>query len=431
MRSKARKTKPQLPPFVVLKGPKDVPDSEREWHIRVGFPTHQRDDKGRIKYLQYTRRCEPKTFERAGELVEQLRAMHRGVLEEQTKTPTVGDYFQSFLASKRLSTEARTADGYEDLYNRYVANTAFASILLPEVKPRDVQALYDAMLQRGVSVAMLRKVHTILTMAFKRALLWEDVAKNPATGITLPRADENEAAAMSRSEARKVVEACRTRPDFFIFEFGLATGLRPQELLAVRWGDIDLEGRTINVRQAIAFDLRGGGYKIKKPKTKTSVRTIGFGEEIREGLIRHSERRTARIAALKKRIAEPVELRNKGRNYQKRLSVRQNAREKLERLLKLDLVFPASNGGPMSRANVDRRQFKEMLKAAGIERSKYSLKSLRHTNASLLAEKINPKKLQQHLGHRKIETTLRWYVHVHEDSRSEAGEKLSELLYSR
>src|SRR4051812_40661319 len=75
------------------------------------------------------------------------------------------------------------------------------------------------------------------------------------------------------------------------------------------------------------------------------------------------------------------------------------------------LLFTTRNGTALSPHNV-RRQFKELLKEAGLP-ADTRIHDGRHTCASLLAgEGVNPKVAQEILGHTDIATTLGIYTHV-------------------
>jgi integrase len=72
------------------------------------------------------------------------------------------------------------------------------------------------------------------------------------------------------------------------------------------------------------------------------------------------------------------------------------------------LVFPSTTGRPLSRDSVDRRSFKPLLERARLP--KITLHDLRHTCATLLlGQGINPKYVQELLGHASIAMTLDRY----------------------
>ena len=283
------KKKPKLPPYVVLKF--DPP----EWHVKVSFPTRQKDSKGRTVYEQMTRRCLPETKERAAEIVAFLRAEYKKHLDSgisKQEAPTVTAFLEYFLSQKRRSVSARTADDYQKLYNSHIKDTSFSKRRLAEVSPINVQDLYNGL---EVSGSQARKIHVFLSMAFTQAVAWEKISRNPATGSILPAYERQETLSLTDDEVRRVIPVCREDDEFIMFDFDLETGLRPQELLAIRWSDLEIEKFRVHVRQAIAFAIRGMGNLVKLPKTSKSRRTVEFSPEVAERLKRHRENYLKRL----------------------------------------------------------------------------------------------------------------------------------------
>jgi integrase len=74
------------------------------------------------------------------------------------------------------------------------------------------------------------------------------------------------------------------------------------------------------------------------------------------------------------------------------------------------LVFASEIGTPLEPSNIDRRSFKPLLKKAGLSDIRFH--DLRHTCATvLLSEGVNPKLVQELLGHADITLTLGTYSH--------------------
>jgi integrase len=86
----------------------------------------------------------------------------------------------------------------------------------------------------------------------------------------------------------------------------------------------------------------------------------------------------------------------------------------------------------MSRLNLTRRRFKPLLEEIGLDASKYSLYTLRHTCATLsLAAGANIKAVAEKLGHADVNMLLTVYAHVLPSMRAEATEKLGNVLYPK
>jgi len=81
------------------------------------------------------------------------------------------------------------------------------------------------------------------------------------------------------------------------------------------------------------------------------------------------------------------------------------------------LVFPNRVGKPMDHNNLYHRDFKSLLKRAGVwsenKDKRFTFHSLRHTCATLLLSKnVNPRIVQEMLGHATITQTMDTYSHV-------------------
>jgi integrase len=75
------------------------------------------------------------------------------------------------------------------------------------------------------------------------------------------------------------------------------------------------------------------------------------------------------------------------------------------------LVFPSGVGTPISGGNLNRA-FKAMLRRTGLS-AKFRFHDPRHTCATLLLRQgVNPKCVQELLGHADISLTLNVYSHV-------------------
>jgi integrase len=81
-----------------------------------------------------------------------------------------------------------------------------------------------------------------------------------------------------------------------------------------------------------------------------------------------------------------------------------------------DLVFPNGLGRPMAHNNLYHREYKVLLKKAGLEDQGFTFHSLRHTFATELFRKgKHPKIVQSLLGHSSITQTMDRYSHLLED----------------
>jgi integrase len=97
------------------------------------------------------------------------------------------------------------------------------------------------------------------------------------------------------------------------------------------------------------------------------------------------------------------------------------------------LIFPNRVGKPMDHNNLYHRDFKSLLKRAGLwsedKDKRFTFHSLRHTCATLLVSKnVHPKIVQEMLGHATITQTMDTYSRVMPGMSDIAATALEEAL---
>jgi integrase len=136
---------------------------------------------------------------------------------------------------------------------------------------------------------------------------------------------------------------------------------------------------------------------------------------------RNKSRRTVKLTA---RAVEVLQLHRKHQNEERLRAAKWEDH---------DLVFPNRVGKPMDHNNLYHRDFKSLLKQAGLwsedKHKRFTFHSLRHTCATLLLSKnVNPKIVQGMLGHATITQTMDTYSHVLPGMGDVAATALEEAL---
>jgi integrase len=76
--------------------------------------------------------------------------------------------------------------------------------------------------------------------------------------------------------AAELLERLRGRPFYMLASLALATGMRRNDMLALRWQDIDLDAGRLTVEQALE-QTAAHGIRVKAPKTRLDpVATFRF-----------------------------------------------------------------------------------------------------------------------------------------------------------
>lgn len=218
----------------------------------------------------------------------------------------------------------------------------------------------------------------------------EDLIRhNPTTGAALPvrdeqhrierdedELDEHDRKALTTEQLATLLAVAPARHQVLL-QLLAATGLRIGEALALRWGDVQLDGERAAVR--VRRSLRHGRFK--PPKSRYGRRQVPIDFEL--------------VRALRA------------------------ARAETEWPGERDLVFCTPDGTPLDYSNLLTRVFKPAAQEAGIPWAAFH--TLRHTCASrLFAEGRNPVQVQRWLGHHSAAFTVAVYVHLLEDKVGEA-----------
>lgn len=171
-------------------------------------------------------------------------------------------------------------------------------------------------------------------------------------------------------------------PEYFpIFLCVALTGLRRGEVVALQWGDVDIQGAMLYVRRAWCRYAKG----FKTPKNR------------REGKIDLGPASCQLFASLL------TECNGKAKPT--------------------DLVFPSPTGGVIDPDNLYKQHFVPAVRRANLE--PFTLQSLRHLydSAALSAAKGEIKWVRGQMRHATVQMTLDQYGHLLQPSRPELGER--------
>jgi integrase len=208
---------------------------------------------------------------------------------------------------------------------------------------------------------------------------WKLLQSNPAASTKPPKAPQRETSMLQPKEATRLLERLEGKPLHLLAALALATGARRNELLALRWQDVDLDGGRLRIEQAL--EQTGGEIRVKEPKTRHGRRTISLPAET--------------VALLKKHWHEQQE---------------QRLAAGLGKAPDASPVF-ASPAGAYLSPDALSHAWERQMEVFGL--STITLHSLRHTHAStLLAAGVGVVTVSRRLGHSSPRITLEVYGHV-------------------
>lgn len=325
-----------------------------------------------------------------------------GHTEQTGEDPYLSDYLDSWLAD--IVEPARSRNTYlkREYSVRVHLSPALGHAKLSEVEPRRIQGLYSKLARDGFALATRREVHVTLRMALEQAVKWGMLRRNPCDLVDTPKQDalvfdedDEEIRAVSDEEVRRLFEYAERKLSRwrYFYVVAIRVGLRPGEMLGLRWGDLALEGDPGSLKVRRTLDTHYSPPVFNPPKSKASRRTVALHWEAQDAL-----------------------------TFQRQML----AGEGLPTGEKA-LVFPSIKGTPMNSRNLARRSLHPDLAAAGLP--ELTLHELRHTFASIMLHewRVSPSIVQEMMGHDDITTTMKIYGHLFPGAQEQAIRDLRKM----
>jgi integrase len=267
-----------------------------KWYLRVELA---RDGNGRRRQRRET--VHGTKAEAHRRLRDLLREVETGGYVGDNRL-TVRELATRWLAAKEHRVAAKTYAFYASHVRLYIAPT-LGSLRAEQLRPAHVEAAISAWSrgkrndrERGAlsprTVAhVFNTVRTMLRWGTRMGL----VLRNAADSVEPPRFERKEMQVLGPAGVARLLRAAQKTELQAIIAVAIGTGLRRGELLALRWPDVDLDARRLNVRRSL--ESYEGVTRTKPPKTARSARTIALPpfvidvlrcEQVRQRELRHT-----------------------------------------------------------------------------------------------------------------------------------------------
>jgi integrase len=310
---------------------------------------------------------------------------------------TVGALLERWLETVKVNRSHATWSGYEQRVRLHL-RPALGSRLLAKLGPADVQRLLDDMRTAGYGGRNIQHTHATLRAALGMAERWGMVPRNVAKLVSPVSVRRPEVVPFTSDEVHRLLDAAPSHPMGAFYVVAMAVGLRPQEALALRWEDVELDGPAPSVRVHRAVKRIDGGWEVGPLKTDRSRRTIPLPKACVTALREH------RRGQAEQRLAAGPAWQDHG------------------------LLFTTTIGTLVDPSTASRR-FGEYCKVAEVTR--HRLYDLRHTAASLLlVQGVAPRVVMELLGHSTYQLTMNTYSHVMPSLLTEAADAMDRAFES-
>ncbi len=307
----------------------------------------------------------------------------REVASFDAEKETLDHYLDTWLERIEARKAPRTHERYKAIVDRYI-KPRLGAIRLAKLRPRDVRELIANGLA-SVGSRTRQQTYTVLHRALEEAVEDELIRANPCLKKDKPVHRYAPVQSLTPEEAQRLLEKAKEKNLHVLLYLALATGMRQGEILGLRWESVDSKNAFISVCGTLTTD-RDDNLVIRETKGKRN-RRVDTSPVLIALLEEHHKRQ------------QPLSL----------------------------WVFPNSDGGPMRKDNFMYREFRPLVKSAGLRHMRFH--DLRHTSATLgLAAGENIKVVQERLGHASAKTTLDVYAKAVPTLQREAAARMDAIL---
>ena len=153
-----------------------------------------------------------------------------------------------------------------DYVTRLYIKPAIGGKRLSDVTEADLRSILNS--QRGKSYGHVQKIKVVIKAMFDQAYLSRTITFNPAYKLMLPAVVKGTRRSLTEEEKEVFLKAAQKSAHGRLFRFLLATGLRPNEVRALRVRHLDLGKAIVRVEEAV----ESGTQIITMPKTEAGIR---------------------------------------------------------------------------------------------------------------------------------------------------------------
>lgn len=360
------------------------------WRARVYF----RDRDGITRDVERVRRTKGAARDAlTAYLTERTTPAAAGITAEATLAVVVDAWFAENAESWAINTRQR----YTEIITTHI-KPGLGGVRVREASVPRLDAFIKA-IATDVGAPTAKTARTILKGALGVAVRHGAAQANPVRDTAPvrvvtkePKALDDASEAKLRAATRAHVErrGQRGRPAdpsmVTLVEVLLATGARIGEVLALRWSDLDLVGRTVTISGTVVSVRGRRPIRQDRPKTDASFRTLDLTKAAVAALLEHQ-------------VAMTVA------NHE-------------------NLVFPSAAGTLRDPSNV-RTVWRKIVAAAGLPAGT-TPRVARKTVATKLDRELGTRAAAEQLGHADEGTTRRHYI-----ERSRRGPKAAPVLEPR
>lgn len=367
-------------------------------------PPKKREKVNLKKYLDGNLEETKETLEKKSKIQNKKSVIDAKGTLKITQDMLFADFLYFWLEAARNSIEENTYASYHMTSNSKIAPYfKEREIKLNELTSIDIQQYYNYSTNvENISANTVLKRYNNINQSLKYAIKLELIDKNPADAVIKPKKVKfNGTAAYNQDELNQLFNVFKNDSLELAVYLACFYGLRREEIVGIKWKNIDFENHTLTIRSVVTCTtLEGKLVEIEKDRTKnkSSERTFPLMPIFEELL-------------LKIKSQQDINKKDYGMSYNPTF---------------IDYVYVDKLGNRMKPGYITQH-FSDMLKKNNMRHIRFH--DLRHTCATIMLSKgENLAKVQKWLGHSTISTTANIYSHLDFKSKVESANNLLEIM---
>lgn len=309
-------------------------------------------------------------------------------IEYFKKDITLDEFSIKFFSIYKNTVREHVHNKNQRHYNNHI-KPYFKDINITEIKPLQLEEWQNRLIQKYKPNSVV-KFRSILYSILEKALHNNLLNFNPLSRVKSPltmnkkfkklnEKENEEISPFNKQEVIKILDNAKGNLYYFIVIM-LSTGMRPGEIIALKWKDIDFDKKRIAVDKTIV------NGKVGEVKTQSSVRYVDI------------------IPGLEIKLKELYNITSN-----------------------LDNIFISHVKKPYYSHDIMGVRFRILLKKINIKERK--IYNLRHTFAStMITDGHNILWVSQMLGHKDVSITLKIYAKYIKEDDEIRIEKLSKIV---
>lgn len=336
-----------------------------------------------------------------------------GIFGSNYEKLTLDDWHKIWRETYKVGhIKGSTLEVYDRIYRVHIKDK-LGCFLLKDIKPAMIQSLINQLYKSGLASATIQLTRVILSNIFEYAVQEDLIVKNPCHNLQIPKKPKKEKMVLTKDQEIIFLREAKLSSSYYpIFYVALSTGMRVNEILGLTWEDINFKESMLSINRTLVLIRRK--FTFQTPKTLKSKRVIPMNSKLKTLLANH-------------------------KRNQNNLKIEHPERwEPYDMMYANNLIFTTKNGKPVNYSDINNGikrilgniNRKESVQAKEEKREpmlieNFTMHSLRHTFATRCFElEIEPKIVQELLGHSNISMTMDIYTHPSEDIKRTAIEKI-------